>query len=313
MLADAMPGDHCVSPADHAQTVREAALMIALASVSNCCGQTVAHPFDLLKTRMQLQGAGAQLAVTDRKYQNVAQGLRLIFREDGARGFYNAWRISIVREVCYSGFRMGLYEPVKHALGETDRANTPLYLKLAAGVVCGTIGATLSNPLDVVNVRHRAVSGAAYDALPPPSVSFMRLVRDEGWKGISQGYSANACRAATVTAVQVASYDHIKQHLLRTTSLGESYTLHFVTSLSASLLAVIASSPVDVLRTRMMVGGASAARQSLAGVAAGIFKTEGPRAFYKGASLAWLRLGPHTITTFIVMENLRARAGVAPL
>ena len=46
-----------------------------------------------------------------------------------------------MREVGYSGIRLGLYEPVKVALGGTDPKNTPLHIKVAAGAFTGTIGA----------------------------------------------------------------------------------------------------------------------------------------------------------------------------
>lgn len=36
----------------------------------------------------------------------------------------------------------------------------------------------------------------------------------------------------------------------------------------------------------------------------------GVRGLYKGFFPSWLRLGPHTIVTFLVMEQLRASVGM---
>jgi len=38
----------------------------------------------------------------------------------------------------FSAIRMGSYEPIKYQIGGTDRANTPMTLKIAAGAIAGT-------------------------------------------------------------------------------------------------------------------------------------------------------------------------------
>ena len=48
---------------------------------------------------------------------------------------------------------MGLYEPFKDALGGTDPAHTPLYIKFAAGSAAGFVGSVIGNPTDVLKVR----------------------------------------------------------------------------------------------------------------------------------------------------------------
>ena len=40
---------------------------------------------------------------------------------------------------------------------------------------------------------------------------------------------------------------------------------------------------------------------------------QGPQAFFKGFIPAFVRLGPHTILTFIFLEQLRLNFGVNPL
>ena len=100
--------------------------------------------------------------------------------------------------------------------------------------------------------------------------------------------------------------------------------MHFGPSFAASLVAVTVSSTVDVVKTRVMNQrqvywhSAASATEVLAyqgplDCAAKIFRTEGPLAFYKGWLAAWLRLGPHTIVTFMVFEELRLATGINPL
>ena len=39
-------------------------------------------------------------------------------------------------------------------------------------------------------------------------------------------------------------------------------------------------------------------------------KAEGPLGLYKGFFTQWLRIGPHTIVAFVVLEQLRRIAGM---
>ena len=58
----------------------------------------------------------------------------------GLHGFFFdivRWTAGMMREMAYSSVRMGLYEPIKHQLGGTDRHNTPLHIKAAAGALAG--------------------------------------------------------------------------------------------------------------------------------------------------------------------------------
>ena len=82
------------------------------------------------------------------------------------------------------------------------------------------------------------------------------------------------------------------------------------TGVCASIISIAVTNPVDVIKTRMMNFPGEG---SMKAVAAGIYKQEGAKAFYKGALLGWLRLGPHTVVTFTTFEYLRSLAGIKPL
>ena len=42
-------------------------------------------------------------------------------------------------------------------------------------------------------------------------------------------------------------------------------------------------------------------------------RTEGLRGLYKGFLPNWLRIGPHTIVTFFIFEQLRSLVGIRPV
>lgn len=74
-------------------------------------------------------------------------------------------------------------------------------------------------------------------------------------------------RAAILTATQVPSYDHLKHHLLNEGLMREGLPLHIIASTFAGLTTAIVTSPVDLIKTRVMnqgsAGGAPRYRSAL--------------------------------------------------
>ena len=63
-------------------------------------------------------------------------------------------------------------------------------------------------------------------------------------------------RAAALTATQCASYDEAKQWWMRTTGMGNSFGTHFGASMVTGLATTTVTAPVDLIKTRMFIGGA---------------------------------------------------------
>ena len=93
--------------------------------------------------------------------------------------------------------------------------------------------------------------------------------------------------------------------------------LHITASLLAGLAVTAAINPIDVVTTRLWNQPVVAGRGTLyAGALDCAVKTigaEGPWALYKGATAHYLRVGPHTVLTFLILEQVQAlmRRGAA--
>lgn len=346
-----------------------------LAGVANVCGQTAGHPFDMMKVRLQLQPSS-----TTPMYRGPIHGLISVAKSEGRVGVYRGWRAAILREFVYSGMRLGLYEPIKVALGATDPAHTPLYLKIAAGCIAGCISATLTNALDVVKVIHSSPPCVKRDTLlhrgahVHPVRHLAHLYAAGGLRSWFVGVGPNVLRGVVVNSAQVPAYDQTKHSLLNARLMTEGAALHFVASLTASLVAVAITNPIDVVKTHMMAAAAATSPSNRSALAAppvsppsapaasiaapptvsphatpataaapsihrsataasaspsltaarhappsglatlrSLLAEGGWRSLYRGAVASWLRLGPHTIVTFVTFEALRGAVGVSPL
>lgn len=71
------------------------------------------------------------------------------------------------------------------------------------------------------------------------------------------------------------------------------------------LVATTVCSPVDVIKTRIMSASTSERRLSSMTIMSQMYKMEGIRSFFKGWTPAFIRLGPQTIITFVVLEQLK--------
>jgi solute carrier family 25 (mitochondrial carrier), member 14/30 len=83
----------------------------------------------------------------------------MIVKNESVRGLYKGITASWLRESIYSSLRLGLYEPFKSILGETDPQNTPLWIKFMAGSLSGFVGSVVGNPTDLLKIRMQAWEG----------------------------------------------------------------------------------------------------------------------------------------------------------
>lgn len=167
----------------------------------------------------------------------------------------------------------------------------------------GFLGGIAGNPADIMNVRMQ------HDAALPPAErrnyknaieGLSRMVREEGWRSLFRGVWPNSMRAVLMTASQLASYDIFKRELLARTSMHDNLTTHFTASFMAGFVATTVCSPVDVVKTRIMSAKTS---DNILTLVSNIYKKEGWTWMFRGWVPSFIRLGPHTIVTFLFLEQ----------
>ncbi|CAH4032685.1 mitochondrial dicarboxylate carrier [Pieris brassicae] len=269
-----------------------------LASAGAAC---VTHPLDLLKVQMQTQ-----------KGRNVSMFklTQIVLKNQGIMGLYNGISASLLRQLTYSTARFGIYEVAKQTLAPKDGLPIPFYMSALLAGLGGFAGGFVGNPADLVNVRMQN------DVKLPPDQrrnyknaihGLYRVAVQEGVLRLWAGASMTCSRAALMTIGQLSFYDLIKSLLTTTPYFGDNISTHVTSSLLAGAIATTMTQPVDVLKTRAM----NAKPGEIKGILSLIMGTarEGPLAFFKGYIPAFVRLAPHTILTFVFLEQLRINFG----
>lgn len=260
-----------------------------------CC----THPLDLVKVALQTQQTGKI---------SVAQLVAKVVRDQGFTALYNGLSASVLRQMTYSMTRFGIYEAGKGYVSTDSFAG-----KILLAGFAGTCGGIVGTPADMVNVRmqndvklpaeQRRNYKNAIDGL-------VKVYRHEGFKRLFSGATTATMRGVLMTIGQIAFYDQIKHTLLSTPYFKDDSTLHFTASLAAGAIATTLTQPLDVLKTRSM----NAKPGEFKGLWDIVKFTArlGPLGFFKGYVPAFVRLGPHTIITFLMLEQLRLNFGALP-
>ncbi|KAL7969869.1 mitochondrial carrier domain-containing protein [Trichoderma sp. SZMC 28014] len=258
----------------------------------------VTHPLDLIKVRLQTRKPDAP--------KSMSGTFAHVLKNDGPLGLYSGISASLLRQLTYSTARFGIYEEIKQRYIRSHGGKEPSFAALIGmAMASGFVGGVAGNFADVINVRmqHDAALPAAERRNYKHAVDGMvRMAREEGAMSWFRGWLPNSCRAAVMTAGQLATYDTFKRLLLDYTPMGDTLTTHFTASFLAGLAAATATSPIDVIKTRVM---STSHKQGILHLISDINRTEGIRWMFKGWVPSFLRLGPHTICTFVFLEMHR--------
>jgi solute carrier family 25 (mitochondrial dicarboxylate transporter), member 10 len=209
----------------------------------------------------------------------------------------------------YSTTRFGIYEELKSRVApkssSSKKKNTQPSLPtlIAIASISGFAGGVAGNPADLVNVRMQndaALPLAQRRNYRHAIDGIIRMSREEGVKSLWRGVGPNSARAVLMTASQLASYDFFKQIFMSHLHMDDNLQTHFTASFTAGFVATTVCSPFDVLKTRVM---SMSGKQSLVEMIADTFKTEGWTWMFRGWVPSFIRLGPHTIATFLFLEQ----------
>lgn len=231
-----------------------------------------------------------------------------LFNNEGPRSLYLGLSPALTRSVLYGGLRLGLYEPSKCA-SDLVFGSSNIFVKIGSGAISGAVATALTNPVEVLKVRLQMNPNSTKG----PIKEMSRIVSEEGLKGLWKGVGPAMARAGALTASQLATYDESKRVLVKRTPLQEGFILHLISSMVAGVVSTLMTTPIDMIKTRLMLQRESKRAGSYKNglhCAYQVMLTEGPLALYKGGLAIFARLGPQTTITFIVCEKLRQLAGL---
>ncbi len=296
-----------------------ASLQFVSASIAACMAVTITHPFDVLKTRRQLQNELIESKLLDvTKTEKIT--LRSIWKWEGVSGIYRGLQPAYIYQILMNGVRFGTYEPLRLELGrEVKRISgaqewVQVPCNIISGATAGVLGATIGSPFNLIKTRLQSFSphfSTGYQHNYAGLIDAIRRIYSspEGISGFYHGISAAMVRTAVGSAVQLSSYDFCKSLALPLGIAQGNIGVHFIAALTSGLLVCTAMNPFDVIMTRLFNQSSVRGEKLYRGLwdcAVKTIRVEGFRAMFKGFSSHYIRIGPHTMLNLMFLEQVRS-------
>ncbi|KAG8564004.1 hypothetical protein GDO81_016282 [Engystomops pustulosus] len=168
-------------------------------------------PVDLIKVRLQNQTESfkrqAKPGNLQARYHGPVHCAVSIFKAEGIAGLYRGSSALVLRDMPTLGLYFLTYEVLCKWMtndGETPDSWTMLF----AGGCAGTVGWATANPMDVIKSRLQmdGMQGVQYRGI---FHCISESIRQEGFRVLCKGLTANSVRAFPVNAVTFLSYEKL--------------------------------------------------------------------------------------------------------
>ncbi|KJE95007.1 solute carrier family 25 member 34 [Capsaspora owczarzaki ATCC 30864] len=277
------------------------------------------NPFEVVKTRLQLQGELLARGNYVKAYNNAGHAFITIARQEGLRALQRGLSPALAYQLFMNGTRLGVFDPIRRNLialtHEPTSQRQLIAFNVASGAISGAIGASIGSPFFLIKSRIQAQTSAKGVAFGHQHNykgvvdAFRQIYAQEGLLGFFRGVNGAVPRVMVGSAVQLSSYDFIKRLVMRETGWDNSFPTHLLSSFGAGFVVTVFMNPFDVVSTRLynqqVVDGKGAMYNGLIDCFRKVRASEGVRGFYKGFSAHYFRLAPHTVLTFIFWEQLK--------
>ncbi len=138
--------------------------------------------------------------------------------------------------------------------------------------------------------------------------AFARITRDEGIATLWRGSLPTVGRAMVLNAAQLGIYGHAKEVIVGRGLCAEGNGANFAASLVSGFFATAASIPLDMMKTQLQNMRTVNGRPEYSGAADVLVKVvqrNGVLGLWKGFLPFYMRLGPHTTISLMLLEQLQ--------
>ena len=278
-------------------------------SVSGILADVATHPLSTIKTRLQC--TGAELSKNHAKV-SFFTGFRTVLRQEGVAALYRG--VGIVCAVAAPGQALYFagYEAAR-ALGD----KSPIANFIAGGCAQLT-GSLVWVPMDVIKERLQIEGkiqtnenyGGSYNAS-------RQIVRKEGIIGLYRAFWIHQATWVPFNGIYFSVYEFSKKEMKvsmgdrsYSKSLKDELMLNVPCSLFASAIASVATSPLDLVKTRLQVQKSNPSIFDYEGPVDALLKIverEGVKALFDGLAARIIWLTPRLSLAVTLYEQIRLR------
>ncbi|XP_026479848.1 solute carrier family 25 member 35-like [Ctenocephalides felis] len=279
------------------------------------------NPFDVIKTRMQLQGELATPGSHPIHYRGVGHAMWVVAKADGILALQKGLTPALMFQFVLNGTRLGLFQTLDNAGWTRDAEGTVNpFLSVLCGATCGVCGAAVGSPFYLIKTQIQAQCSRVDLAVGHQHQhnggwlsALGHIYKKYGIKGLWRGLEGTIPRTAVASSAQLSTFGKSKQLLEnQSPKLKEKPILcAFLASFLSGAVMVCCMTPFDVVSTRLYNQGVDSNGRGLLykNVLDCLLKTwytEGIRGLYKGFIPQYVRGAPHTVLCLVFWDRLKS-------
>ncbi|XP_055809780.1 S-adenosylmethionine carrier 1, chloroplastic/mitochondrial-like isoform X3 [Solanum dulcamara] len=224
------------------------------------------YPIDTIKTRLQAVRGGGQIIL---------------------KGLYSGLAGNLVGVLPASAIFFGVYEPAKRKLLDSFPENLSALVHLTAGAIGGAASSIVRVPTEVVKQRMQTGQFAS----APDAVRL--IVAKEGFRGLYAGYGSFLLRDLPFDAIQFCLYEQMRMGYKLAAKRDLKDSENAMIGAFAGAITGAITTPLDVIKTRMMVQGSAKQYEGILHCVNTIVREEGASTLFKGIGprVLWIGIG----------------------
>lgn len=228
-------------------------------------------PIDTVKTRLQSENG--------------------FWRSGGFKGIYRGLGATASGSAPTAALFFVTYESIKsHITPQVAKENAPFVHMFAAS--CGEIIACLIRvPVEIAKQRRQAM-------LVRDNISSLQLLyqsfKQEGlFRGVYRGFGSTIMREVPFSLIQFPLWEYLKVQWEPTTGISSAPWTVSVCGAIAGGIAAAVTTPLDVIKTRIMLAESGSNRTSISKIVKSIYREKGIGGMFAGVvpRVMWITIG----------------------
>jgi len=271
------------------------AIDFLMGGVSAAVSKTAAAPIERIKLLLQNQDEMIKSGRLATPYKGIGECFSRVIREEGVPSLWRGNLANVIRYFPTQALNFAFRDYFKRLFGFNKEKHG--YWKwfagnLASGGAAGASSLVFVYSLDYARTRLAndakiAKKGAGERQFNGLIDVYRKTLKSDGIVGLYRGFAISCFGIIVYRGLYFGMYDSIKPLL---GPLVNNFLANFLLGWSVTIVAGLASYPVDTIRRRMMMTSGEAVKyKSSFHAAAVILKNEGWRSFFKGAGANVLR------------------------
>ncbi|CAM6129155.1 unnamed protein product [Calypogeia fissa] len=297
-------------------------------------GETLMHPVDTLKTRLQ---SGGPIGLSVQRQGNIGQVFKAVWALDGLQGFYKGVVPGLTGSFVTGATYFGFIEGSKDWIEQHNPKLAGPWAHFIAGATGDTIGSVIYVPCEVIKQRMQIqgskkafMSAAKLNKIPSREPYYTGLfsagkciIQQEGVRGLYAGYMSTLARDVPFAGFQIMFYEAFRKAVehahVKWSQPGEVICKREFNSFEELVLGGVAGgisaficTPLDVVKTRLQVQGTNVRYKGWLDAFQTIWREEKLAGLFRGSVPRVMWYVPAAGLTFMTVELLRKKFNDVP-